>query len=109
MHPAAKRADGTIAGSSRLLIGQAPPPDSDQGFLHFMWQFRQGRAQVPMFRVYNLAWPGDQCSRVGSVYIFDLSAPLAAFAVEQVAEDRDQPREYLARRIEQPDLGAGLQ
>src|SRR5262245_21634068 len=60
-----------------------------------------------MFRVCNLGWAGRQRFRISSIYVFDLSPPLAAFAVELVAEDRDEPGQNLASPVEQPDLVAG--
>src|SRR5262245_24800756 len=73
--PAAERSDGTIAGASRLLIGQAAPRDSDQGFPHFTGQFQQRRAHILMFHVCKLDWAGPQRFRVAAVDVLD---PLSA-------------------------------
>src|SRR5262245_54770301 len=62
-----------------------------------------------MFRVGNLGWAGRQPFRISSVYVFNLSPPLAVFAVELVAEDRDEPGQHLAPPVEQPDLVASAE
>src|SRR5262249_42752233 len=104
MHAAANGADRTIAGLRRFLVREARVTDCEQRLAHVFWQLQQRGSQIGMFRMCNLGWPGCQRFRISSVDIFNLSPPLAAFAVKLVTENDDEPRQHLAPGIEQPDL-----
>src|SRR5215468_11361683 len=107
MHAAANGADGTAAGLRRFLVREARATNGEQSLAHLSWQLQQCGLQIRMFRVCNLGWAGPQPFRISSVYVLNLSPPLAPLAVELVAEDGDEPGQYLAPPVEQAYLVTG--
>src|SRR5215207_9863137 len=105
MHAALHGAEPNSTDLGGFLIRQALRPNQDQSF-PILWRKSCERfAQVPELapRILILGWP--KVRRIGPVRVRNLVFGLSILAVEQVAQDREQPRTHIGARLELPDVG----
>src|SRR5262245_65089177 len=81
MDAAANGADRTTGRLRRFLVREARVTNCDQCLAHLFRQLQQCAPQVRVFCVCNLNRVARQCCRMSSVYVFDLSLPLAVLCV----------------------------
>src|SRR5215210_5792477 len=107
MHPALYGPNRDTADLSGLFIRQALSRNQNQGFTMLWRKFCECLAQVLEITSGTLIRGRAKLARIGPIRVRNFVLGPPALGVEEVAQDREQPRAHVRARLERLDVGQG--
>src|SRR5215207_8958009 len=100
MHPALYGPNRDTADLGSFLVGQALRRNQDQGFTMLWRQSCERLAQVLEVTPCTLVRGCAELARIGPIWVRNFVLGPAVLAVEEVAQDREQPCAHVRARLE---------